>query len=287
MLDFLLKTIFLTQITTASPLADFQLNIDPTPLSFMEITEAPQLDVKAAAVMDLDSNQILFEHNAQNPLPIASLTKIMTAIITLENTPDLDAWMMIPDEAIDVPGNKIWFYQFEKLKIKDILAASLIKSGNDATMALAIQTGGSEDSFVEMMNSKAKLLGLKNTHFRNPVGFDDDFHFSTAHDLLILTKYALQNPIFREIVATPSMGIWSFHGLKRELYTTNKLMTDKKPGDVFGVKTGTTEKAGQCLVLLRKNSQGSEILSVVLGANDRWFNSKKLTDWIYQVTEWH
>ncbi|MCX6808034.1 MAG: serine hydrolase [Patescibacteria group bacterium] len=289
MLDFFLKAIFLSQLAT-TPNFDVNFNFNetskPAPMATLETKTIPELSLISAAVMDLASGRVLYTKDANKPLPIASLTKIMTAIVVLENTPDLDSWMMIPEEALNTPGNKVWFFQYEKLKIRDVLAGALIESGNDAAQALAIQTAGSEDEFVKMMNNKAKQLNLKNTHFMNPEGFDDDWHFSTANDLLRLTEYALRKPIFRELVGTSSLGIWSWNGFKRELNTTDKLLTDNEPGDVFGVKTGTTEKAGQCLVTLRRNEKGHEILAVVLNASDRWAQMKVLTDWVWAQGRW-
>ncbi len=286
MLDFILQTAFLAQLTTAAPIENFETSEKPAALAEKFTAEPIELQVKAAAAMDLASGQIFWEQNAQTALPMASLTKIMTAVVTLENNPDLNKWVTVPDEAIDTPGNKVWFYQYEKFKLRDLLAAALIKSGNDAARALAIITAGSEEKFAQKMNTKAAVLGLKNTHFMNATGLDDDFHFSTAHDLLILTKYALQNPVFREIVGTNSLGIWSWDGVKRELYTTNKMMTDREPGDVWGVKTGTTKNAGQCLITLRRDAAGHEILGVVLAANNRWLQMRRLTDWIWAKARW-
>ena len=243
-----------------------------------------KIPARAFLALDLASGRVLAEKNADLPLPPASLTKMLTALVAL----DLEKparWLQIPDATLKVPGNRVWFYRWEKLQLRDLLAGLLLPSGNDAAVALAISLAGSEEAFVKKMMEKAAALGLENSSFQNPTGLDAEGHLSTARDLARLAGAFLREPLLRELAGTAEKKIFSAKGLKHELRTTNQLLREF-PEKVFGVKTGTTPAAGQCLTLLVRDEEGREILAVVLDAEDRWAESQELVEFLLKETSW-
>ena len=205
--------------------------------------------------MDVKSGRVLYKKNENVINSIASTTKIMTAIVAIENG-DLKSPVKISKRAANIGGSTIDLKTSETLTLRELLYGMLLASGNDAAIAVAEHIGGSVDGFVTMMNQKAEDLGLKSTGFRNPHGLDADGHHSTAYELACLAKYALSNPVFSEIVKTSKANIPS-----RFLHNTNNLL-DSYPG-ADGVKTGYTGKAGRCLVASATKGD-LRIISVVL-----------------------
>lgn len=256
----------------------------------------------AIFAQDLDSGTELFEKRSTNPQPIASLTKIMTYLIIREEH-DLDEVVTVPLEATKVEGAKVGLYQYERLTVRTMLEALLIPSGNDAAVALAIHDAGSEATFVQKMNQKAKALGLNSAEFFNASGLDvfevvcadeacdevlDKNVFGnkmSARDAALMARTALQDSLFRSIVRKDEFYGTSVDGqFAHEKKSTNKLLGTFVHSK--GVKTGYTGLAGQCLINLSEDEQGHEILTVVLGSSDRFGETKNLLTWIWDSFEW-
>jgi D-alanyl-D-alanine carboxypeptidase (penicillin-binding protein 5/6) len=163
---------------------------------------APQVQARAAVLMDAETGQVLFAKNAHQPLPPASLTKIMTAIVVLERC-ELDAVVKASQRAVNAKASSMHLRVGETVKVRDLLYALMLRSANDAAIALAEHTAGSVEAFAALMNEKAKSLGAKHTRFVNPHGLHDPRHLSTAYDLALITRYAMQNETFRAIVNAP------------------------------------------------------------------------------------
>ena len=189
---------------------DYDEELDETDLELIE-TVAPvnsevKLNSRAAIVLERNSQTVLYEKNSDSPRPMASTTKIMTCIIVLQNA-DLRKIVTISKKAANVGGSKIGLKTGDKITIHDLLFGLMLKSGNDAAVALAEEVGGNVENFAEMMNNKAKELGLVNTHFVTPHGLDASEHYTTAKELALLTNYALNIPKFKEIVGIKSYNL--------------------------------------------------------------------------------
>lgn len=226
-------------------------------------------------IFDLANNGEVFAQAADTERPIASLTKLMTALIILENHA-LDEVVKIPGGILTVEGKKAWLMENERITVENLLKILLISSANDAALALAIFDSGSEAAFVEKMNARATTLGLVHTHFQNSHGLDEEEHYSSARDLALLTAFLLRErrSVFREIINTKEAVVSSVSGNVYPLETTNDLLYSDPY--VFGVKTGTTDEAGECLISLIKRD-GREILFVVLGSTARFRDTEVLT----------
>ncbi|MBU1017904.1 D-alanyl-D-alanine carboxypeptidase [Patescibacteria group bacterium] len=247
---------------------------------------APVINARAALLMDLDSGILLYEKNAKQLLPMASLTKIMTALIILENH-DLDEVVTIEDNFNEMEelGVRIWLNQYEKITVNNLLTGLLVRSAGDAAIALATYHSGSTEAFVNEMNARAQTLHLNSTHFTNPIGIDDSNHYSSAFDLAILTKQALNYPDFRRIVRMPRASIASTDGgIVHEFESTNYLLESYL--DIRGVKTGTTDEAGQSLINLAHHWNGKEVIVILLDSPERFQESKRLIDWAFRNFLW-
>ena len=238
------------------------------PITMSDI-KAANADGKAEIALELTHGTILYEKNADAILPMASTTKIMTALLIAEKC-DLSEVITVPDEAVGVEGSSIYLKYGETLSVKDLLYGLMLRSGNDAATALAIHHSGNVDSFVEAMNEKAKELGAANTHFANPSGLPNDSHYTTARDLCTISRYAMSNKVFAEVVACKN-----YVGDYRSFTNKNKIL--KTLDGANGVKTGYTEKAGRCLVSSAKRGN-MDVICVVLNCYDMYERSAKIID---------
>ncbi len=224
---------------------------------------------EAAIVIDTATGRILYEKNIHQKMPMASTTKIMTALLALENVP-LDKYVTVDPEAVGVEGSSIYLKPNEKIKMIDLLYGLMLRSGNDAAEAIAIEVSGSVEAFAERMNARAKELGANNTSFMNPHGLTHQQHYTTAYDLAIITRAAMHNPSFKEISRSK---YWKAERNNEYNYfvNKNKILTIVEGGD--GVKTGYTINAGRCLVAsaTRDNMQ---FIAVTLN-DGNWFNTTK------------
>ena len=231
-------------------------------------------DAKSSSiVIESTSRRILSSHNKDVRLPMASTTKIMTALVVIENA-KLDEVVEINSSAVGVEGSSIYLRNGEKLTVKELLYGLMLRSGNDSAVALAIHVGGSVLGFVQLMNEKAKYLGLNNTHFTNPHGLHDDKHYTSAYDLAIISAAAMSNPEFVKIVSTKSIYIGEDES-RRYLVNKNKILNGYEGGN--GIKTGYTKTAGRCLVSSSLRN-GMQIICVVLNHPDMWQDSIRLMD---------
>lgn len=234
----------------------------------------PEATVSAQAAYFIDSRTetALYEKNADQRLPMASLTKIMTAIVVLEKF-TLDEFIAVPEVCANLPPSKIGLAADQKLTVEELLYGTLVVSASDAACALSHHFDG---DFLQLMNQKASELGLSQTHFENEVGFDGGGgnHLSTARDLVELSQAVLENGVFRKIVGTKEVSIPGF-----SLTSTNELLFTL-PGTT-GIKTGHTPEAGGCLAISYERN-GREIIGVLLGSDDRFADARIILDWIFQ-----
>ncbi|MBQ8468776.1 MAG: D-alanyl-D-alanine carboxypeptidase [Clostridia bacterium] len=207
-----------------------------------------QTSAESMILMEANSGRIIAEKDADKQLPMASLTKIITAIVAIKNTPDLDKEVEISKEAQGVEGSSIYLKSGEHLTMRELLYGLMLRSGNDAAVAIAIATSGSVEKFVEECNSFCASIGATNTHLVTPNGLHDDNHYTTARDLAEITKYALSNDIFSQIVKTPEIKIHNELGRFDHRLLINKNRFLKMVDGADGVKTGYTKKAGRCFV---------------------------------------
>lgn len=222
----------------------------------------------ACAVIDAQSGRILLSHNADTPLPMASTTKVMTALLAIENG-DLSAPVTASRNAFGVPGTSIYLSEGETLTLEEMLYGLMLASGNDAAVAIAEHIGGSVEGFCRMMTARARELGCKSTVFLTPHGLPCEGHHTTAHDLALIAREAMQHDVFRRIVSTSRAKIpWSGRTYDRVLNNKNRLLTSYE--GATGIKTGYTRKAGRCLVFGAQR-EDMEIIGVVLNCSD-WFD---------------
>ena len=219
------------------------------------------LSAEKAILMDSVTGRVLYEKDADRQSLIASTTKIMTALVVCEQCNVLDR-MRIPKEAVGIEGSSMYLQEGEVLTIQELLYGLMLSSGNDAAVALAIYCGGTVEGFAELMNDKARVLGLTNTHFENPNGLDSPGHYSTARDLARLAAYAMNNPVFAKTVSTKTIRVG-----ERYLRNHNKLLWQVEGAD--GVKTGFTKAAGRILVSSAQRND-RRLIAVTINAPSDW-----------------
>ncbi len=229
----------------------------------------------ASAYLLKMQGQVLWARNPDSILAPASLTKIMTALLAIRKS-RLDEPAVVSRDAVRETGTRLGLKQGEEMYTGFLLAATLLRSANDACRALADHVAGDQASFVSLMNQEAQALGMEHTRFANACGHDQAGHYSTARDLAILAEEALREPVFSDLVSTVRLDI-STKGGKRVFTLENKNeLVGRYPG-AAGVKTGFTDKAGKCIIALAERS-GVRVLLVVLNAPDRWWGATDLLD---------
>lgn len=242
------------------------------------------LNSRSCIVLDRLSKQTLYGKNETNQVKMASTTKIMTCIVVIENF-DLNTTVEASKKAAGTGGSRLGLKTGDKITIRDLLYGLMLCSGNDAAVCLAEATCGSVADFCNLMNNKAKELGLNNTHFESPHGLDSDEHYTTAYELAILTDYALSNKTFLQIVGTKSTTV-TINGYPKNLNNTNELLGNLN--GVYGVKTGFTNGANRCLVSACKRDN-MDIICVVLGCDTKKFRTQdsiKLINWTFKNYEY-
>lgn len=231
-----------------------------------EIDKEQRLSASGILVIDAQSGQQLYGRNARVTRPMASLTKLMTALLIIENHA-LDEWVTVPSSVSDVPGSRAYLEPGSRFLVKDLLKALLIMSANDAAVTLAQYDSGSVEAFVEKMNERAKELGLKDTVYSNPTGLDAFSQHSTPQDLAWLTMYVTRNEDLRDLMGMRGAVIVSADGKETQLYHTHALLHDN--AEVIAGKTGTTDGAGECLVTLIQHAQKTYLV-VLLRSSHRY-----------------
>ena len=227
------------------------------------------LSAQSAVLMDCTTGRILYSKHPDQKSLIASTTKIMTALVVCEQCNVLDR-VRIPAEAVGVEGSSMYLKAGEVLTVQELLYGMMLHSGNDAAVALAIYCGGTLEGFVQMMNDKARVLDLENTHFANPHGLDHENHYSTAADLGKLATYAMKNPIFSKVVSTKNVRIGD-----RYLKNHNKLLWSLEGAE--GVKTGYTKRAGRILVSCASRD-GRRLVAVTIADPNDWRDHSELLE---------
>ena len=242
----------------------------------------PQVSARSAVLIEADSGEVVLEKDADMMLPMASTTKIMTALVAIELLPD-DRIVEIHQDAVGVEGSSVYLKVGEKLSFYDLLNSLMLASANDAAAAIAYECAGGIDEFAALMNEKARELGLESTHFTNPHGLDHEEHYTTARDLALLTRYAMHNERFAKVVST-----LTYH-LERDaengtcfVVNHNKLL--RTYDGAIGVKTGFTKRAGRCLVSAAERD-GVRLIAVTLDAPNDWNDHKRMLDYGFSMYE--
>lgn len=240
------------------------------------LPEPPHCSAQSAVLYDCTAKRVLWGRNEDKPSLIASTTKIMTALVILENC-KLSEPVQIPEEAVGVEGSSVYLQKGECLTVEELLLGLMLQSGNDAAVALAVHCAGSIPAFAAKMNATAERLEMRQSHFVNPNGLDHPDHYSTALDLAYLTSYALQNPDFARIVSTKQATISG----NRCLHNHNKLLW--RYDGCIGVKTGYTRAAGRILVSAAERD-GRRLVVVTIGDSEDWNDHCRLLDYGFLLT---
>lgn len=259
---------------------DEELDFDNQNITVSVDSSKPVINSKRYAVYDRMSGTVVYGLDENKESAMASTTKIMTSIIVLENVENLNEIVTINKDAAMTYGSRLGLKQNDRLSVNDLLYGLMLRSGNDAAVALALHVSDSIEEFAKLMNEKAEELKLVHTHFVTPNGLDNPDHYSTAFELAKLTDYALKNSKFCEIVKSKFANI-TINGVNKQIKNTNELLFTSMDG-IYGVKTGFTFNAGRCLIsAIKKNNM--DLIIVVLGAdtrNDRANDSIKLMNYV-------
>lgn len=265
---------------TVEPTRLLAITAEPLPVIDAPV---PAVSTASAVLLDRDSRSALWEREARARRPMASLTKLMTAVVALDRAPpSLELTVQPRDLTGDPAESSMGLIAGAKLSLGELLHGLLIPSGNDAAQVIARGLGGEPATFVGWMNEKARALGLTDTHFDNATGLDGPTHYSTAHDLAVLADYALRYPKIQEITSLARYTARDRSGRAYPLVSTNQLVLS---GEAQGIKTGRTPGAGECLIGLERVA-GREILSVVLGSPDRFAETRSLFSWAREHVSW-
>lgn len=276
-------------IITTLPLVPKSLELNPTvkasfsnakPLPVTKNLASPDLTAQSVFIADMESGVVLYAKNPNARRRPASLTKIMTSIVAMDYYQE-DSILKVGDGARAV-GSTAELKANDSLKEETLLYALLVSSGNDAAVTLAENYPGGYNAFIQKMNEKVAALGLINTHFANVSGVESKNHFTSAYDITQMALFALKRPLFRQIVSTKKITLKSEKGFFYPLESTNELLG--KPG-IYGVKTGWTPSAGECLVTY-VNREDHPIVISVLGSEDRFGETEKLVNWVYENYSW-
>ncbi|MDP2944078.1 MAG: serine hydrolase [bacterium] len=241
------------------------------------------------AVLMANDHFFLFEENADEPQPIASITKLMTALVFLDNNPGWNKAYMIT-EADKVEGGRLNLFLGDEVTVKDLFYISLVASDNGATLALVHASGLSETEFVAKMNSRAEELGLEKTSFKDPIGLSE-YNLSTAREVALLAQAAFKRPEISDATTRSDYQFMTIGGREKKIESTDYLLFDsgEKTLIVLGGKTGYTEQAGYCFVGRLKDEAGREVISVVLNSQDkngRFRDSRNLANWVFSNYNW-
>lgn len=244
---------------------------------------APEVTAKSAVLMNQDTGEILYAKDENTKRPMASTTKIMTALLTLEAAASDNRTVTITSEMVRVEGSSMGLLPGNQLTLKSLAAGMLTVSGNDAANSAAIAVSGSVPAFADRMNRRAEALGLKSTHFVTPSGLDNDDHYTTARDLAVLAAAAMKNPDFAAIAGSKQYNVeFTSPGQTRRFTNHNKLLS--MYSGCTGVKTGFTKKSGRCLVSAAEKN-GVRLVAVTLNAPDDWNDHEKMLDYGFSQLE--
>ncbi|EES50553.1 D-alanyl-D-alanine carboxypeptidase [Clostridium botulinum] len=264
-------------ITMLLSIMFFQI-FSKTALADSKLKDNFRVNARCAIALDRESKEVLFEQNAYEIVPMASTTKILTAIIAIEQG-DLDKKVVISKNAASIRGSKVGYKAGEEVGLKELAFGLMFKSGNDAAIAIAETLGGSVEGFAQIMNHYATGIGIIDSHFESPHGLDSNSHYSSAYDLALLTAKGMEFDLFREIVGSKQISKEKYN-FTRDYNNINKILW--LIPEANGVKTGYTGGAGKCLVS-SVNHQGKDIIIVVLNCPDRWAQTQKIYNHILET----
>jgi serine-type D-Ala-D-Ala carboxypeptidase (penicillin-binding protein 5/6) len=246
---------------------------------------SPIIEATSSIAIDMETNSILYEKNSNERLQIASITKLMTLIIILEENALTDI-VTVSSNAASIEGSNMSLVAGEKIAVENLVYGALINSANDSAVALAEYNAGSVEKFVEKMNKKAVEMGLVNTNFTNPIGLDDANNYSSAYDISLLSKKIYENEFVQHAASLKELEVKSTDKIyTHKLESTNKLLENEFL-HIKGLKTGSTPSAGQCLSAVAENETGNEIITIVLNSPDRFQETKVLVEWIFRAYNW-
>lgn len=244
---------------------------------FASALEEPDIKAGGAVLMDVSSTKVLYSRSPHEKLPMASTTKIMTALVAIENSRP-DEMVEVPDMAFGTEGSSMYLHKGERLSMEDLLYGLMLTSGNDAAITIAVHIGGSIEGFADLMNERAKSIGAVNTNFVNPNGLPDKNHYTTAYDLTLIAAEALKNPDFSKIVGTKTYKTKTGDYI-RYLRNKNKILQQYEGGT--GVKTGYTKQAGKCLVFSAQKG-GMHLVGTVLNCPLMFPSADELLDFGFE-----
>ncbi len=236
----------------------------------------PEITAEAAVMLDLDTGEVLYGKQEHERRPPASLTKVMTGYLAVRGDTSAQQYVTVSEKAAETGESSLNLKTGDVLTFEHLLYGALLKSANDACVAIAEYMAGSENTFVDNMNLQACLLGCANTHFENTNGLPAENHYSSAYDLALMTRAAMQEPEFARIVQTQKHTVQWQDGRKLLVHNTNRLLREY-PGAI-GVKTGTTNEAGQCLIAVAEKA-GNRVVVVVLKSRNRFYDATVLLDY--------
>ncbi|NLB62249.1 MAG: D-alanyl-D-alanine carboxypeptidase, partial [Clostridiales bacterium] len=240
------------------------------------VANTPDVSAQAIVLLECSTNTVLYSKSAHVKLPMASTTKVMTALVAIRHG-NLDTMVEIPDEAIGVEGSSIFLQKGEKLTLRDLLYGLMLRSGNDAAIAIAYHFGGSIDGFAMLMNETAKSVGAMNTNFVNPHGLPAENHYTTAYDLALICSEAIRNETFKTIVSAQYHRTTTGYA-PRTMMNKNKLLWDYEGG--IGIKTGFTKAAGKCLTFAAERN-GMTVVGVVLNCPNMFPDAQELLNYSF------
>ncbi len=244
----------------------------------------PVIEASSVIAVDMETGTILHEKNAHGRRQIASITKLMTALVILEEE-EPDDIVVISENAASTEGSSMYLRVGEEIALENLIYGMIINSANDAAIALAEHNAGNVDAFVEKMNKKALKLGLVNTHFANPVGLDDPNNYSSAYDVAKLAITVYEHKFIRHSAKMKELEVKSTDGqLVHKLTSTNELLNSYL--NIKGLKTGRTDGAGLCLSTVAENNSENQIVTVILNSPDRFRETKILIDWVFRAYTW-
>lgn len=245
---------------------------------------SPMIDAHGSIAIDNETGAILFEKNVHERMPIASITKLMTIYVVLQEN-DPTEIVTISRKAAETGGSQMYLVEGEQIALENLVYGAIIHSANDAAVALAEHNAGSVDEFVAKMNEKSAELGLINTNFANPTGLDHPNNYSSAYDVAKMAQEVYKHDFIKHAADLKSLEVKSTNGkYKHSLVSTNDLLDSYL--NIKGLKTGSTDAAGLCLVSVAENIDGHEVITVVLDSPDRFRESKILLDWIFRAYNW-
>lgn len=245
-------------------------------VSCQAVCGALDVSARSAILICADTGEVLYEKNADERLPMASTTKIMTALVAIEKG-SLDRLVEVDPSAVGIEGSSMYLYMGEKITLENLLYGLMLSSGNDAAQAVAVHIGKSADGFAALMNERALQMGLENTSFENPSGLDGENHYTTARELSKIAREAMKNETFREIVGTSSHKAGAIqNGTVRWVHNHNKMLSLYDGAN--GIKTGFTKTAGRCLVSSAKRDKVT-LIAVTLNCPDDWNDHQNMLDY--------